>query len=603
MNVRKILQRIGVLAATTALLLGSVPVAAAEEGNISLPTIDATKAVTLTITKYSGTDTGLEDSTSPTGETGSSVTGTPLKDVTFSVVKVADLVQNQNDISLGYQLTETGAAIWNQTESLEESQQKKKDDVVDGAALNAYIQNKASATYKTVFANAEIKNQIVSGTTDANGQVQFASAKGSSNQIEGQGLYLVVETQAPASVTESSHPFFVSLPMTDKTNGNQWVYDVHAYPKNKTAETDIDKTIEKVNNETSGIVTDGKDKDKKAEAQIGDVIKYNVPLTAVVPEGGLTKLGINDTMDKGLTFNGTNNDSSCVTVVYAGNTQGFPTVNNDDYTVEVTKVESTGKTTLKVYFTAEYIAKINNASDKNPKFTFTYSATLNEDAVLGTTGNQNSVNFTYNYTNNPTPDSDVTSNDHKTTVYTWGIDLTKQGENEDTKLKDVAFTLEKQSGTGENVSYTTMKFEKFENKAYYVPSADTTAKETITTAENGKLYIRGLKSGTYRLTETKTNAGYQLLKDPIEIVITGNNETGAATVTVAGKSVTLTKDTLNEGSKSALIPITVVNHIGFSLPKTGAAGIARNTMIGMAIVCICAFLLMSGSKKKRENRE
>ena len=602
MNVKKILQRVGVLAATTALLLGSTPVAAAEEGNTNLPTINTEKEVTLTITKYSGADTGLGNSTSPAGGTDSSITGTPLSGVTFSVVKVADLIQNQNDISLGYKLTAVGAAIWNQTESTDP--EKKENDVVDGTALNTYIQDKASATYKEVFKGDTVKNQIVSGTTDEEGQVVFASANGSSHKIAGQGLYLVVETQAPASVTESSHPFFVSLPMTDKTTGNQWVYDVHAYPKNKTAETDIDKTIEKVNKDTSGIVTeDGEDKNKKAEAQIGDEIQYNVPLTAVVPEGGLTKLGINDTMDKGLTFNGKSDDSSCVTVAYAGSDQNFPVVTVSDYTVKVNKDDTTGKTTLKVYFTDDYINKINTASDKNPKFTFKYSATLNEDAVLGTTGNKNSVNFTYNYTNNPTPDSDVTSDDHNTTVYTWGIDLTKQGEDANKKLQDVEFTLEKKSGTDANASYTKMKFQKGENKQYYVPSAETTATETIKTDNEGKLYIRGLKSGTYRLTETKTNTGYQLLKEPIEIVIKGNNKTGEAAVTVAGKNVTLTEDTLNPGSTSALIPITVVNHKGFSLPVTGAAGIARNTMIGMVIVCICAFLLMSGSKKKRENRE
>lgn len=54
------------------------------------------------------------------------------------------------------------------------------------------------------------------------------------------GLYLVVETNAPAKVTAPAKPFLVSVPMTrikdnDTTNKlTDWIYDVHVYPKNAT---------------------------------------------------------------------------------------------------------------------------------------------------------------------------------------------------------------------------------------------------------------------------------------------------------------------------------------------------------------------------------
>ena len=53
------------------------------------------------------------------------------------------------------------------------------------------------------------------------------------------GLYLVVETTKPKSVTSAVEPFLVSVPMTKVgENGNadptEWLYDIHVYPKNST---------------------------------------------------------------------------------------------------------------------------------------------------------------------------------------------------------------------------------------------------------------------------------------------------------------------------------------------------------------------------------
>ena len=45
--------------------------------------------------------------------------------------------------------------------------------------------------------------------------------------------YYVSETNAPANVTGKTDDFLVSLPMTN-VEGNDWIYDVHVFPKNKT---------------------------------------------------------------------------------------------------------------------------------------------------------------------------------------------------------------------------------------------------------------------------------------------------------------------------------------------------------------------------------
>ena len=131
--------------------------------------------------------------------------------------------------------------------------------------------------------------------------------------------------------------------------------------------------------------------------------------------------------------------------------------------------------------------------------------------------------------------------------------------------------------------------------AYY-PSKDADASSTVTTGANGEINIRGLKPGTYKLTETKTNDGYVLLKDPVEIVITQTNATtGEATAKVGSKNVTMIED---DGSLTAKVPLTVVNSKGFDLPATGGRGIALFTIAGIAIVAAAGSLLFMRKRSK-----
>lgn len=58
------------------------------------------------------------------------------------------------------------------------------------------------------------------------------------------GLYLVVETTKPKSVTSAVTPFLVSVPMTKvgkdgKTDPTEWLYDIHVYPKNSTKVVEV----------------------------------------------------------------------------------------------------------------------------------------------------------------------------------------------------------------------------------------------------------------------------------------------------------------------------------------------------------------------------
>lgn len=535
----------------------------------------------LTITKYEST-TGAgawdENDTPVTEPTGN----TPLAGVTFTIKKVGIVLQEEyaengtNKIGLLYKITDD----------------KVKTDILSGKEpvdTDKYTSTVLDQALKEVYGNnPDVANGIVKDSPTAT-QKTGNDGKASFTELE-QGLYLVAETQSPATVTKKSVPFFVSIPsIVNATGGNsQWEMNVKAYPKNSTSDITIDKKITDVTDNTSNpsqIAQEG----ESAQATIGDTITYQVPVTAVIPDGGLTKLGITDTMSKGLTFVMASDTAAATDVdVYTGIAVDTSNkVSTDDYTVK-TEQGNDGATVLKVYFTEDYIEELNAAAntEDSPSFLFVYKAKLNADAVLGQTGNKNEVKLVYNYNNNPNPETDVETQPEETIVYTWGIDVTKNDEGGNA-LQGVVFNLYKDNATG-----TAMKFAASGNA--YTVSAN--GDEALTTDTNGKIFIKGLESGTYYLKEVKAPLGYVLLKDPIKIEITGDNTDGSATATVDDKAVTMNSD----GTSSfALVPLTVVNNKGFDLPQTGAAGTAIFAIAGIVLVAVAGALLIFRRKTQK----
>ena len=543
--------------------------------------------VSLIIEKHQGDSTGLDSTGAVTGEENASVTGAPMANVQFTAVKIANISQGQNVSSqetVLYTLTQDGATLI--------GDDANENDERTGNQLQTWVANRSASSFDTLLGTGSSITSKVTGTTGSDGRILFTSnsddvisGNESTKRIDGQGLYLIVETYAPDTVITRSHPFIVSLPMTDKANQNKWIFNVYAYPKNNTATRSVGKDITEINNASSTNIAEG---GASAQANIGDIITYQVPVLAVVPDAGLTQLGITDTMSKGLTFQKADATAASTDVdVYTGTEINEDNkVDTSDYSVSATTDEESGVTTLTVNFTLNYLnTVVNTSTDKNPNFLFVYRAELNENAILGTTGNTNSVDMVYDYTNNSTP---VIVDGETTTVYTWGIDLTKQGD-DGTPLVGVEFTL---SENNNNLSFV-----YDEGISAYVPS--TGGSTTLTTKTGGKIVIRGLDAGTYTLTEVKTKSGYTLLKAPIDIVIAGNTNTGSADgSTVSGESVTVNSD---GNSAYALVPLTVVNNKGFDLPQTGAAGTALFAIVGIVLAAVAGgllFFLKKSPKRK-----
>lgn len=593
---KNILKRIATAAVTAAMIAASLPVMAFAADEVS--TVDTTKPVSLTLTKYvAGEDdsTELEDDVTGTQQ---NVTGhEPMKDVGFTVLKFATMVQ-ENDgsqVRVLYSLTEDGAAILMKAKGLgvlDTDRTFSANDKVDIDALKKFVTGKTARG--PVFTGIENMANAVTAVTGADGVVKFTSAavteSTSVKHINGQGLYLVVETKAPDKVTQRTRPFFVALPMSDRINLNQWMYDVYAYPKNMTGTIDIDKQIASVNGNSAQGHGNIAEDSHSAEANIGDTITYSISFTMPIPDGGLKELGIVDTMCPGLTFKKAGTTAASTDVKVFRTDDNDRVVPSTNYTVE-SKVNDDGITTLKVLFKSTYLTQLNTSTNKLPEFEIRYDAVLNEKAVLGSKGNDNTVKAVYRTNAQATSEPDKTTREKKTKTYTWGIKILKVGEN-NSALSNVEFKLSNDEG----------KIFKFIKTAdgFYVPSAAANASETLKTDSAGRIKINGLKSDIYSLTEVKTKSGYILLKNPVEIVIDGDNTNGSAIATVNGKDAVLSSDTAgSETSTTAFVEVKIVNTAGFILPSTGGAGTTMFTIIGITVISISAALLIILRRKAK----
>ena len=128
------------------------------------------------------------------------------------------------------------------------------------------------------------------------------------------GLYLIVETKVPEMVTETTAPFFLSLPMTSVNGSNaddggeRWIYDVTVYPKNLTGIPTLEKTVREALADTgksggSDAITDGFA--HAATASANDTMEYQIlsALPSITSEATyLTDYSFVDTLEAGLSY-------------------------------------------------------------------------------------------------------------------------------------------------------------------------------------------------------------------------------------------------------------------------------------------------------------
>ena len=230
----------------------------AAEPSEKMPTIKTGETGTVTIHKYTkGTDEG----TKGTGkvETSLPAGAEPLKGAGFTLYKVV----NKEDMEVYYNTNPTNLpAVGEYVEA---------GSIKPGVALETIAEQK----------------------TDKNGTATFSGLE--------LGFYVVIETTVPDAVTTPMKPFLLSVPMTT-TDGSDWLYDIHVYPKNETGygKISLEKTGVKDDEKISGAVfalqkkSDTDDKwiniTKQSTAQ-GDDTGNNLTLTTD-SEGKITIDGL-----------------------------------------------------------------------------------------------------------------------------------------------------------------------------------------------------------------------------------------------------------------------------------------------------------------------
>ncbi|ACD98913.1 Hypothetical protein BLD_1468 [Bifidobacterium longum DJO10A] len=316
-----------------------------------------------------------------------------------------------------------------------------------------------------------------------------------------------------------------------------------------------------------------------ADAKIGDTLTFT--LTSTIPDMSAYDtytFNFKDTLSKGLTYG----DITSVTV------EGVdaPLVKDTDYTVTTTPAAA-GNTLLTVGMTD---FKNKQQTNAGKKITVTYTATLNENAVVGGAGNVNSA--TIQYSNDPSSTGTGESEPDKVRVFTYGFTVDKYtGDNYNdaaTRLAGAEFTLTAKGDTSAIKFVQVNAGSATEDAVYRVAKAGETAgtTTTITTPANGKAVFQGLKNGEYTLTETKAPAGYNKLASAIGVKVNGSND--GTDTTNATVNITYNNDnndtTYDQTASNGVIPVQ--NKSGAILPGTGGMGTIAFTVIGVLVIAL-----------------
>lgn len=599
----------------------SITVSAAPEDEVQgVSSVLTQDKGTLTLTKYEKTS---DDQTSTDGKE-------PVSGAEFTAYKVANLtgkglftvVDAYKDVKVTVDGTE-----WSLEKLL------TQDEYIDGEV------HAGSFTYTS----SDIFQKLIPGLqevskTDTTGYKSTESAENKGTYTFGNlplGVYLVVETKVPAGYASASQSFLAAIPAWDN-EANKWNYDVTASPKDSP-----------INPEK--IISQSEHGDKNDAVAIGDLVAYEV--TANLPYYGealptswtaattvypteekfndtvaAMKYKFVDTMSKGLTFynnteDKTDHDNMTITVDRGAGNGGLLTLEegaDKDYTLTTATDPQTGETTITVDFNW---AKINQYQGKT--ITFSYNATLNENAVVGVDGdNKNKNTVLVKYVQDPQVSTDVvSSNTSETEVYTYGFELTKLFENKavpaGVDATAVEFTLThygvaqwvaiKNGDSGKYTAYgKNMSDEKLdtidenEGKEVTINGEKYTITKALHPDSTGKLVVRGLNDETYTLEETKSVNGYSKLASRVDLVVTADEEQGNAnkldgTVTAKMGDTTLTNLVDNDG-----IFTLSVNNVKsqFDLPLTGGAGILMFTIGGGVVIAVAIIIFAQLRKKK-----
>lgn len=350
----------------------------------------------------------------------------------------------------------------------------------------------------------------------------------------------VVATETPTA--DGSFTFLnldAGYYLITSTNGNLAIVDTT--PTNPAAtvnEKNVDHTLDKKVQEDSQAEAEGNGWGKSNSAQIGDTVNFQTTITL---KKGAKNVVMHDQMEEGLTFSGADS------VAIDGLTKGA------DYTVVTTGLSD--GCDFEIRFTQTYLDSLTT----DTTLTVTYSAVLNENADI-TYGEKNDAKLTWGDASNTEWSETVTK--------TYQFEVLKYAANDKEKSPLAGATFQLQDANGNVV-----RLIKVSDTEYRVANgAETGAVDSFTTVASDKIVIKGVDLDTYTLVETAAPAGYNKLKDPVDVTVLDTNA----------------------------LTVEVPNATGTELPSTGGMGTTIFYVVGAILVIGAAVLLIT--KKRMSNR-
>lgn len=439
---------------------------------------------------------------------------------------------------------------------------------VKGAELLAALQaNAALGDFSKCNTASDVAEKLATFTTEkatkfaafvANGYLDTTKIAGTGTiELLSAGYYLIKD------VTEVEGEYDASNLTLLLVSGPETVT-----PKVKTDIPTLQKKV-KDKNDSAGTTTDWQD---SADYDIGDIIPYQLTATlGNVSNFDTYYVEFVDSMDH-LTYRN-------ITSVKVGDrtlTAGEYSINwnNADkkLTVSIDNVKAFGAT---------------NGST----ITVEYTASLDSDAILGSTGNPNEAYLVFS--NNPNGEGKGQTKPDKNIVFTYRV-VANKVDQDNKPLPGAAFALYKKLPVGFDpaTSHITQDGDDYAPvEALNVDADGKLVSETRTNFE-----WKGIDDGEYMIMEIITPAGYNSI-EPIKFTVTADHETTADDP----KLTELTGGDKFTGSVDhSTLTIEIQNKQGATLPDTGGIGTTIFYVVGGGLMAAAAILLIT--KKRMENR-
>lgn len=246
----------------------------------------------------------------------------------------------------------------------------------------------------------------------------------------------------------------------------------------------------------------------------------------------------------------------------------------------------------------DWYDEVNNKFlyDNGATVTITYTAVVTDKAAIDGNGNTNKVTVTWTTKGGDEPGPDKVETEE--TIFTYAIAL-KKVNNKGVALPGAVFEFPfyVKSTADANGAYI-----------YAGTTAGAGLTNQITTPDSGVIVVKGVKSGSYEITEVTAPAGYNKLTAPVTVQAVKTSSTSTHTtvyldkdgnvVDVSAKEIEVKVDI----DTIAATAVVVVNKAGTELPSTGGMGTTVFYVLGTVLVLGAVVLLVTKKRMSDANR-